>query len=129
MSSVEIYGADKPKIGLIKNGKQHITIMDKHGVSREYVSTPEKIDEFVKASNKLDKDTTRNGWISTLSGTALGGVVGWAKCAKKPTTKPILWGCIAGFALGTLIDILFIGGKKADKQDFLAQEFIKNNTY
>ena len=129
MSSVEILGADKPKIGLIQDGKQHITIMDKQGVSREYVSTPEKIDEFVKASNEIDRVTERNGWISTLTGTALGGVIGWAKCAKKSTTKPILWGCVAGFALGSLVDMFFIGGKKADKQDALAKDFIKNSTF
>lgn len=138
MSSVEWFGPEKPALGPVQNGTQTVKVMYRNGMSKTYVATPEKIDEFIKEYRNIDKKNTRKQWFSILGGTALGSIVcGMQVKVSDKTAKEIakvgldnvsrtgyrIAGGFMGMFLG-VIAALFMSPLK--KQDKLAQQMFEN---
>lgn len=87
-----------PVIG-IKNpdGTQTIAVKDRHNVYRTYVSTPEKIDEFIKTTKKGEKSENMKLAGGAILGLAAGIISGIILKKKIPNTAfdPVVNACLA----------------------------------
>lgn len=106
-------------VGPVKGNMQSVTIMNKYsGAGQTVISTPEKVDEYVKKMNKAPMQDEFVGLGVTALGGGLGYLAGMLAKAKE--------GGIIGAGIGLLaglLAIICIPGK----QERLTKEFLKNN--
>ena len=115
------------QVGPIQDGKQAITIGNFWaGRSQTVVSTPEKVDEFVRTHDDISKKGAKKGfiaWGATSVLGAVGGLIAKAAGLKGATALKggflgLLGGCIFMYAS------LF---KAANAQNKLSEQFIAEN--
>lgn len=106
-------------VGPVKGNRQSVTIMNRYsGVGQTVISTPEKVDEYVR---KMNKAPMQDEFLA-IGVTALGGVVGYAASLVAKVKNGGVMGALIGALVGVL-SCLFIPGK----QTRLTNEFLKNN--
>lgn len=106
-------------VGPIRGNQQTISIQHKYnGDGQVVVSTPERIDEYVKKMKKAPMQDE----IACVSITALGGVMGHLAGLLAKAKEGGVYGALLGALVG-LTSCLFIPGK----QERLTKEFLKNN--
>lgn len=128
MSSVEWFGPEKPTLGPVENGKQTVQVMYKDGMSKTYLSTPDKVDEFVSQYKNIEKRNTKKQWLTIISGTALGSLLAFAKdhvnYLKDISKKELgIGGALLGLAAGSILACCMTPQKKQEK---LAQQMFEN---
>lgn len=102
-----------------KDGTQTIAVQDRKGIYRTYLTTPEKVDEFVKT---YQKGKTKEGLAlggGATAGVIIGAIIGALVTKKLPDSIWDKWLCgIYGGVTGLLAGAIagpFRGGKKVDK--------------
>lgn len=106
-------------VGPVRENQQTITIQHKwNGYGYTLVSTPEKIDEYVRKMKKAPMQDE----VACLGLTALGCGTGYLAGIAKSKTGGV-GGAILGLFAG-LLTAIFI----PSKQERLTKEFLKNNT-
>jgi hypothetical protein len=109
-----------PVIGAPINGKQKVALPDKYGMTREVITTPEKVDEFLKQRAEMvnvDKKYIK----PTAIGAALGAVV------------PVLFktksavGYLFAAAMGGIFGFFAKGAQMLQKCSKLEQAFLEEN--
>lgn len=106
-------------VGPIKGNQQTISIQHRYnGDGQVVVSTPEKIDEYVK---KMKKAPMQDEFTS-VGVTALGGGLGYLAGMLAKAKEGGIYGALIGAVIG-LTSCLFVPGK----QERLTKEFLKNN--
>lgn len=106
-------------VGPVRGNQQTITIQNRYsGDGQTVVSTPERIDEYVKKMKKAPMQDE----FACLGITALGGCIGYlASFASKAKNVGGIGAFLGIGAAG--LTALFIPGK----QEKLTKEFLKNN--
>lgn len=102
-----------------KDGTQTIAVQDRKGIYRTYLTTPEKVDEFVKT---YQKGKTKEGLAlggGATAGVIIGAIIGAILHKKLPTSGwDKLLGGICGGVTGLLAGAIagpFRDGKKIEK--------------
>lgn len=104
-----------PIVGSVVNGKQSLTLRTKDG-GREFLTTPEKVDEFLDQRKKCSSETNKRALIwGGICGLIAGVIPLFTKEKAAAIATSILGAAIGAFAA------LGVGGHKLNK---LEQQFI-----
>jgi hypothetical protein len=113
-----------PVIGAPINGKQKVALSDKNGMTREVITTPEKVDEFLKqraSLTSLDKKYA----MPALFGAALGAVV--PVLFKAKAVPEILFGAFFGSLSGLFAKGIQVETKCSKLDQAFLEENLKSN--
>ena len=117
--------------GVYQNGKQPISLKDSNGTVQTVVADDNKIDEFIKQKNEIDKKGSKIGLSAfgslTLGMAVVGALTGkFAFVEKMTKTEASLGNALIG-ALGGIIGWAICDSAVLGKQSKLAQKFIQDN--
>ena len=115
-------------VGPIQDGKQTLTIGDPIvGRYQTFISTPEKVDEFVKSYYSISKNDNKKSWLAVLLTGIAGATIGYlSKIKETPIMKTEL-GALFGLCVGAVLSFV-IPEFSAHKQEKLAQKFLAENS-
>ena len=115
-------------VGPVQNGKQSITISDANeNHYQTVISTPEKVDEFVKSYYSISKNDNKKSWLAVLLTGIAGATIGYlSKIKETPIMKTEL-GALFGLCVGAVLSFV-IPEFSAHKQEKLAQKFLAENS-